>query len=265
MTTIIFWLISCYLVIIHAMSAIEIDSDDCMSVDGDDPGYCNNYCHQWEEYFTQSDSTNDSWFTHTENDVKLEGEPSELCKELGSFTNIVNWVLDDQFFYHLVDFTNAHAVATNDTTFVLVQRNESGILELKAWFVIYWKSAQLKLPIWNVFNMRNGQQGLNQLMSKNRFWDIHRHIKFADQTEMDLSNPRRHFDTLVNYIKNKVSQLWVPGDLYTIDEGQVKGKSKRDGFITFEPNKPDRSGRNNYKCCQVGNSSVGFTVTASLS
>lgn len=238
---------------------MEIDDESC--VDVDDPSYCSTWCHQWSEYFIETPlNSTDTWFTHTYEDLDFEGQPSDLCEELSSFTNIVDWVLDDQFFYYLIDFTNAHAVAHNDVNFVPITRDAGGIIELKAWFTIYWESAQLKLSIEKVFNQRNGQQRLNQLMTRDRFWDIHRNIKFAHEDELDLTNPRRHFDTLVDYIKRKVNRLWIPGDLFTIDEGRIKGKSKRNPYLTFEPNKPDRSGQNNYKCCQKGENTVGFTV-----
>lgn len=241
--------------IFYAILLIAISTS--MEIDDDTSFWCRDGCHRWDEYFPDKAPLGSVW-THTRANVTEYGAPTAFCKRLKTFPNIVNHILDEKYWLDLGNFTNVHAVIKNDTKFRKVTPDIGGILELKAWQVLYWRAAERNIRLDQIHNQKHGIPGASALLSQSRFWDIDRHIKWSNEQLLNLSNPNRHFDTLTERTADRSVKLWSLGDVSCTDEGRLKCKSKKHPYLDFQYGKPDKIAQTNWKVCQQGYFTHGF-------
>ena len=111
---------------------------------------------------------------------------------------------------------------------------------LSDFIVIYIEAARIGKKFNEVFSDTRGLD-CRHLMTKTRFWQIKRNIKFARESEMDPNDPNRHFGQMCQVLYQNGLQLVDLGDEHTLDEGRATVKSAKEPFKTYEPNKPIRN------------------------
>ena len=132
-------------------------------------------------------------------------------------------------------------------------------------FVIIAIVSSRNIPVSQIWHssVERGLRWLSTLMSRDRYWDIRKHLCFYDANIPHMGDPgydpyefTKH---TIESILPRIRQYWTLGGTVACDEGRVKSKSRFNPYKVRNPAKPLRYAWELVKLCDRGRFAEGFT------
>lgn len=174
-------------------------------------------------------------------DGDLIPSPREFPKQVDRFSNMhlspvemFEKFIDDQIVQFLVDQSNKYALFLNDANPKITCD------EMKCCLAILILSGYAELPGRDFYwdsnaDMRN--QMVSQAMRRDRFRQIIRYLHCADNTKPNQSDKAWKLRSLMDMIKQKFMENWIPEEHLDFDESMIKyfGRHSCKQFIRGKP------------------------------
>ena len=149
-------------------------------------------------------------------------------------------LIDKKMLNLIIQSTKAEAVLQKNAAFKFEFNDLLAFIEILYFKGLYYT----KVPSSKMWNERHGSVFVKKLMSRNRFYEIMRYLRFDDKS---TRNQRRNTDKflIIREVWDKFTYncigAYKPNRDLTIDE-QLLACKTRCSFIQFMPNKPDKFG-----------------------